>query len=347
MLDYLVVGSGIGSFCLCKRLADENKSFSVVSDFRNSATQVAGGIINPIILKRFKPFWKAMAFYNEAIRFYDDLQIQLDDNILSKKDIIRVFSTIEEQNNWYAALDKPVLNEFLETKLLDQDDQLKSKFKLGQMHNAFLVDAKKILTYFHNQFLKNQTYYHSRFDYSKLIFHTDFIVYDELQVKKIIFTEGFQAMFNPFFNYLPIYGNRGDYLVFKSSNLRLDKLIKGRNFLIPLGNGFFKFGATFDRNNLTNVTPVDYQYSLIRSLQSLIKSDFEVVRFESGIRPNIKDRRPILGQHPVHKGLYIMNGFGSRGIFMSPLLSKWLYHYLEDDKNLPHEVNIKRFQSYF
>ena len=34
MLDYIVVGSGIGSFCISKRLADEHKSFIVISDFK-------------------------------------------------------------------------------------------------------------------------------------------------------------------------------------------------------------------------------------------------------------------------------------------------------------------------
>mgnify|MGYP006426145575 CR=1 FL=1 len=347
MLDYIVVGSGIGSFCICKRLADEQKSFTVISDFHNSATSVAGGIINPIILKRFKPFWNALDFYNQALHFYNDLQLQLDVKVLLNKEILRIFSSIEEQNNWYSALDKPVLNRFLTPNLLDQHDQLISNFKVGQMQNAFLVDAKKILTYFHNSFLDKSSYYNCQFDYSKLIFGKDIYQYEGLLAKKIIFTEGSKAIFNPFFSYLPIYGNRGDYLIFKSSHLNIDKLVKGKEFLIPLGNGFYKFGATFDRNNLSNEAPVEYQNSLIRSLKSVIKSDFEVIRFESGIRPNTKDRRPVLGQHPVHKDVYIMNGFGSRGMFMSPLLSKWLYNHIENDKNLPQEINIKRFQSYF
>ena len=347
MVDYIVVGSGIGSFCICKRLADEQKSFTVISDFHNSATSVAGGIINPIILKRFKPFWNALDFYNEAFSFYSDLQLQLDDKVLSNKEILRIFSSIEEQNNWYSALDKPVLNRFLAPNLLDQHDQLISNFKVGQMQNAFLVDAKKILNYFHTRFLDEYSYYNCKFNYTKLIFDKDFYQYEGLQAKKIIFTEGAKALFNPFFSYLPIYGNRGDYLIFKSYHLNIDKLVKGKEFLIPLGNGFYKFGATFDRNNLSVETPAEYQKSLIRSLKSVIKSDFDVIRFESGIRPNVKDRRPILGQHPVHRGLHILNGFGSRGMFMSPLLSKWLYNHLEKNEKLPQQVNIKRFQSYF
>lgn len=347
MLDYIVVGSGIGSFCICKRLANENKRFIVISDFNKSATSVAGGIINPIILKRFKPFWNALDFYNEAIRFYSSLQTQLDDKILVKKDILRIFNSIEEQNNWYAALDKPLLNEFLTPNLLDQHDHLISHFKLGLMKNAFLVNAKKILNYFHHRFLNKSSYYNCQFDYSKLVFGKDFYQYEGISAKRIIFTEGFKAIYNPLFSYLPIYGNRGDYLIFKSLDLNIDKLVKGKEFLIPLGDGIFKFGASFDRNNLNEETPVDYQLSLIKSLKNVINTDFEVLRFESGIRPNVKDRRPILGQHPVHKNSYIMNGFGSRGIFMSPFLSKWLYNYIEYDKNLPKEVNIKRFQYYF
>ena len=347
MVDFIVVGSGIASFTICKRLEERKKSFVVVSDFTSSATSVAGGIINPVVLKRFKLFWNAINFYNEAISFYRQLERDTPNSLFTQKNIVRIFSSTKEQNDWFTAADQPILRKFLNTNLLGDSNKLKGEFKSGLMTDAYLVNAGKLLDYFHNTFLDPSQVINEEFDYSKLIFSASHIRYKNILSKKIIFAEGSKSINNPFFSYLPLYGNRGDYLIFKSTGLQVDSLVKGKSFIIPLGNDIYKYGASFDRHHLTNTTPQAYRKELINSLQRTIDVSFEVIRFESGIRPNVKDRRPVLGNHPVFNSLYIMNGFGSRGIFMSPLLSKWLYDYMEGKENLPEEVDIKRFYDHF
>lgn len=347
MLDYLVVGSGIGAFSICRRLAEHDKHFKIISDHAKSATSVAGGIINPIVLKRFKPFWNALEFYDEAVDFYKDIQRCSNEVILTEKRILRIFSSIEEQNDWFNVSERPVLNKFLEPHIIDHHPNLKADLKLGLMKNAFLVNAGKLLCFFYESYHDKFDKVHTKFDHSRLIFKKDHYQYGDLSFRSVIFTEGHKVINNPFFSYLPIYGNRGDYLIFRSTELKVNELVKGKEFLIPLGNDLYKFGATFDRNLLTDKTPLAYKKTLKRSLESLINVKFEVVRFESGVRPNVKDRKPILGQHPAHKNMFIMNGFGSRGLFMSPLLSKWMLKHLESEKELLGVVDIKRFHDLY
>ncbi len=341
MLDYLVVGSGIGAFSICRRLYEHQKDFKIISDQAKCATSVAGGIINPIVLKRFKPFWNALEFYNEAIHFYERIQQENNIDLLKEKKVLRIFSSIKEQNDWFNVLERPVLRNFLLSEVREAPLDLNADFKIGEMKNAYLVNADKLLDYFHHSYHKDIE--STSFDHAKLIFRKGFFEYEGSKFRKIIFSEGHKVINNPFFSYLPIYGNRGDYLIFRSPELKVDDLVKGKEFLIPLGNDLYKFGATFDRNYLKNETPFKFQESLIGSLRKLINVDFEVIRFESGIRPNVKDRRPVLGEHPVHKNLFIMNGFGSRGLFMAPLLSKWMYDLIEHEHELKTELDIKRF----
>ena len=345
MLDHLVVGSGIGAFSICRRLSKHQKEFKIISDHEKSATSVAGGIINPVVLKRFKPFWNALEFYNEAIDFYERLQQEDDFELVNEKNVFRIFSSIKEQNDWFNVLERPVLRNFLLPDVEEAPPELKADFKTGKMKNAFLVHADLLLDHFYQSY-HNEIESFS-FDHSKLIFRNDYFEYEGLKFRKIIFLEGHKVINNPFFSYLPIYGNRGDYLIFRSPELKVDDLVKGKEFLIPIGNNLYKFGATFDRNYLKNKTPLKFQELLIGSLRKLINVDFEVVRFESGIRPNVKDRRPVLGEHPVHKNLFIMNGFGSRGLFMAPLLSKWMYDHIEHGHELSREVDIKRFHDFY
>ncbi|NNE77833.1 MAG: FAD-dependent oxidoreductase, partial [Pricia sp.] len=59
MLDYLVVGLGLAGIAFCEQLEKGNKTFKVISDTSQTASLVAGGLYNPVILKRFTLAWRA------------------------------------------------------------------------------------------------------------------------------------------------------------------------------------------------------------------------------------------------------------------------------------------------
>ena len=59
MVDYIIVGLGLAGISFCEQLEENGKSFKVISDHSEQASLVAGGLYNPIILKRFTMAWKA------------------------------------------------------------------------------------------------------------------------------------------------------------------------------------------------------------------------------------------------------------------------------------------------
>ncbi|MFL2623860.1 MAG: FAD-dependent oxidoreductase [Flavobacteriaceae bacterium] len=63
----------------------------------------------------------------------------------------------------------------------------------------------------------------------------------------------------------------------------------------------------------------------------------------AGIRPTVIDRRPLVGQHRVHKNLYILNGLGSRGVLVAPTVAKNLIDFIEDEIQLSKDIDINRF----
>jgi len=78
-------------------------------------------------------------------------------------------------------------------------------------------------------------------------------------------------------------------------------------------------------------------------LKTMISCDFQVVDQVAGIRPTVKDRRPLLGNTKKYNNIYFFNGLGTRGLSMAPLLSTYLLDYIEKGIDLPREVNINRF----
>ena len=59
MLDYLIVGLGLAGTSLCEQLETTDKTFKVGNDSSQVSSIVAGGLYNPVILKRFTMAWLA------------------------------------------------------------------------------------------------------------------------------------------------------------------------------------------------------------------------------------------------------------------------------------------------
>ena len=62
--------------------------------------------------------------------------------------------------------------------------------------------------------------------------------------QKIIFCEGNRAKQNPFFNYLPFLGAKGEALIVKMPKGNFKRILKQRIFIVPLENDLYWIGAT-------------------------------------------------------------------------------------------------------
>jgi len=58
-VDYLIVGSGLAGIAFCEQLKTYGKSFVMFDDNSQVSSTVAGGLYNPVVLKRFTPVWKS------------------------------------------------------------------------------------------------------------------------------------------------------------------------------------------------------------------------------------------------------------------------------------------------
>ncbi len=155
--------------------------------------------------------------------------------------------------------------------------------------------------------------------------------------------KGFGLKQNPFFNYLPMQEAKGELLIIYAPNLNIDFLIKAAVFILPLGNNYYKVGATFNWKDTTKIPTEDGKIELLTKLKSCISVPFKVVDHVAGIRPTVKDRRPLVGKHPKHSNMAILNGLGTRGVMIAPKAAKLLYKHLEFDETLEKEFVIARF----
>jgi len=348
MLDYIVVGLGLSGIALSNHLETRKRSFVVFEDDSQTSTKVAGGIYNPVILKRFTLAWEADKQINYSIPFYEKLEKKLGEDLLNPFNIYRRFHSVEEQNNWFEAADNFRLSPFLNTQLIRQvNPYIPGDFSFGKVEKTGALDTELLVDSCKKYIQKRQLLRTERFDYTKLKLKEDSVAYDGLEAKNIVFCEGFGVVNNPYFNYLPLRGNKGEYLVIRSEELQLKQAVKSSVFILPLGNNLYKIGATYNHQDKSQQPTLEAKEKLQRDLDKLITSTYEIVDQVAGIRPATSDRRPLVGNHPEHHRLFICNGFGSRGVLIAPLISEKLLNFIENDIPLPPEVDITRFEKKF
>lgn len=344
-VDYLIVGSGLAGLMLCEQLRSRGKSFLVVSNTSQQASIVASGLYNPVVLKRFNMAWEADQHVPVALSAYKKLENYLGINVDNQRPIYRIFNSIEEQNNWFLAADKPKLQQFLVPKIMENNHpNVRAPFGYGEVKFTGRVDTKLLLEAYRNDLKSKDLFIEETFDYSVLELNHG-VNYKEIIAKKLIFAEGFGMKQNPFFNTLPLEGTKGELLVIHAPDLKLDVILKSSVFVIPIGDEQYLVGSTYAWNDYSNMPTESAKNELLEKLQNLISCSFEVIHQRAGIRPTVTDRRPLVGQHKAHKNLYLMNGLGSRGVLIAPTVAKDLIAYIEDGVPIPKEIDINRFKS--
>lgn len=344
MIDYLIVGSGIAGICFAETALQHGKSFLVVDDFSSSSSRIAGGLYNPVILKRFSQVWQAKEQLDYGLPFYATIEKRIGSKVDFKIPIYRKFASIEEQNNWFHAADKPNLAPFLSTEIIHREYQsISSAFGFGEVLQTGYVDTANLINSYVSYLQENNFFINETFDYPAVEFQEDFIQYKNIKARHIIFAEGFGLHQNPFFNQLPLDGTKGELLIIKAPDLNLDVVLKSSIFILPIGNDLFKVGATYNWEDKTDIPTEEGKRELISNLKEIIECDFEIVEHFAGVRPTVKDRRPLVGTHSEHQNLHILNGLGTRGVMLGPSLAKALFENIENETPLDDQIDIKRF----
>ena len=343
-VDYIIVGLGLAGLAFANELIKQDKSFVVFEDRSQNSSLVAGGMYNPVVLKRFTPVWNADEQLRTALPFYKKLEKLLNNTYDHKIDIYRVFKSIEEQNNWFIASDKILLKDYMSSNIIRNESKcVHAPFGYGRLENTGRIDVNSLINDYRAFLLRRKILREEKFLYDQIEFEVNDVLYKDVKAKRIVFCEGYGIKQNPYFSSLPMKEAMGELITIHAPALNVDYLIKAAVFVMPLGNDLYKVGATFNWKDKSGMPSEEGKKELEEKLKKFIKCEYEIVDHLAGIRPTIIDRRPILGLHPKHHQLAVLNGLGTRGVMISPLMAIKLYRYLEQNVPLDKEVSIARF----
>lgn len=343
MTDYIIVGLGLAGVAFCEQLQQKGKSFIVINQ-NESASVVSAGLYNPVITKRYTLAWHADIQIQSAIPFYQELEKKLDVNLLYPLPVYRLFHSVAEQNQWFEASDKPQLQKYLSDKLITNPFyQVNAPLGFGEIRLSGRMDVKSLVKSY-KEFLKTENLIiEEEFNFDALQV-SEQIQYKNYFAKKIVFAEGFGIKQNPFFNKLPLVGNKGELLLLHVPDWNVNAIIKSDIFIVPIQNHFYLIGTTYDFDDKTTLPTETAKKQLLSTFKDIYSGDFEVVEHTAGIRPTVIDRRPLIGVHPRFTNIAVLNGLGTRGVMLAPYLAKMLFSFLEEQIPIHPEADIKRFK---
>lgn len=346
-VDYIIVGLGLAGATLAIELLKRKKRLFVFDlPNENRASTVAAGLFNPITGKTMALTWKADEVFPLLHKWYRDAERFLGERFFFPQPIYRPFVSAGEQNEWMGKSVDSSFGGYLQKVqttphnpsqvinpfgglLLRQCGYVNTTAFLNSV-KAFLIDAGQ--------------YESSAFNYEALVAEGH-ISYNDLVSDKIIFCEGAHVKFNPFFSWLPIRPLGGEVLEVELSE-RPDFLYNRHVYIVPKSEMRFKVGATYVNKAITAVSPEGRQ-ELTERLDELLCLDYRIVHQDWGIRPVVRDRKPILGAHPQHANMVALNGLGTKGVSLAPYCASRLCSWLEDGLDLDSDTNIERFKSLY
>lgn len=335
---YIIIGWGLAGATLAWQFHARRIPCTIFDNLKNESSRVAAGMVNPIIFKRLTKGWRVDDLLPYAQLFYAEIEERLGIKLLSRRKIVRVFSSLEEQNNWASLEGDGRYDAFLNPAQDIDVDQVHAPFgvgkvnSLGHLHVPEFLDASK-------EYLSNHqvTFVPEAFDHKMIGDSEDHFIY----------CEGHHITSNPFFGYIPMKPSHGDILTIKAPTLKYEDILNRNMFVLPLGNDHYKVGSTYNWELSEAIPSQKGKAELIERLNAFCNFDYEIVKHEAGIRPTVADRRPLLGTHFAKSNLHLFNGLGTKGVSIAPYFANQMIDYLVQGKELDPEVNISRFEKKF
>lgn len=336
----VIVGQGVAGTLLGFELERRGIDFKILDSGINHSSAIAAGIMNPVVFRRLTKSWLLDDCWDLAIETYQNLEKKLGVSFLHAKPMRRLFASEQEAGYWVDKTKRADFEKYIAP--FPEGDECpkyaKNTFGNGLVKNTYSIDVIPFLAATRNYFETQGKITTTAVDYAALKLQLD-----AGEIEGVIFCQGYRNFENPFFHKLPVQTTKGQILTVKNEEISDAELLNRKCFLLPLGDGLFRVGATYEWENTTLDTTEEARKEISEKLESLIDSPFEVVAHHAGIRPTSPDRRPILGTHPENQNMHILNGLGTKGYLLAPWCVKHLCNHLFEKEELLDVVNLKRF----
>lgn len=333
-VDLAVVGLGFAGAAVALEGLKQGWSvrvFQKETEDYPKASQVASGLINPLVLKRRRMVGGALQAWPIARDFYLRLEAETAVGFFSQVPVREHLATVKDANDWTVLADRPGFENLLDAQSVPNPFGGLDLHRLGAVRASGRLVPSKYFQAVQARLrggVNNQTVIdleRSGEAWTLVGAGGETLA----QAKRVVLCEGPVApLAEKFWGDLEFALVRGEGLDIVVPELGLDGPLHGRFFLLPYGSeepDRYKVGATYAWDGLEAPRPTpEGRAELEQWLQSWLKLPYTVVDHWCGVRPARKSREILCSWHPNVTGLGILNGLGSRGALMAPWKARQL-----------------------
>ncbi|MBN2700377.1 MAG: FAD-binding oxidoreductase [Methylothermaceae bacterium] len=347
--DVLILGQGLVGSLLAWRLIRAGMTVLVVDGGGNNASRTAAGLVTPVTGKRWVTTVGVDTALPEARGVYKDLAQDLTCRVWYEHPILRLYRNQSERDQVRKRRREadylPYLGEEIAPGTAGWD--LADDYGGCWLREAAHLDTEALLDRLRDWLQARGAYLARRMDYATLAMSQSGIQWNDQHADRVIFCEGWRVVDNPWFGALPWQPSQGEILTLESRMPLPSFPVNAGCWMLPLGKGRFRVGATYRWQPLTEDVSESARRRLLAGLNALFRKPLQaqVIAQRAGIRPNTLDHQPVVGRHPRHPRLLLCNGFGSKGSLLAPWATRCLTEHLLSEAPLPAFIDLRRYHA--
>ncbi|MCP5535652.1 MAG: FAD-binding oxidoreductase [Akkermansiaceae bacterium] len=350
-VDFLIIGQGIAGSTLALELLNREKSVLVVDrQDAGSSTRVAAGLVTPLTGKGMNPAWRQEEYLPKAVAYYHALEKVSGRRLYRKTPVVRLFSSEKERDKW-------------QEKARDHDQwafemaRVEGPFKLGlggiEMSQGAWLDTLAFLQVVKDKLIDSGAWRDGEFAEDDVAFEDDMVRWQDVFAGKIILCQGAYGLsgvdgYNGWFSHIPHRSAKGEVLSLWVGGLDETKRYHCNGWLAPREGGMWKAGANYDWNHLNSIPTEAGKNEVITKLRTWLDEGdvpMEVIGHEAGVRPIIRNSRPLIGFHPAMPQVGFFNGLGSKGTLMAPAVAEHFAQHLCGECDLDGDLSLASFET--
>lgn len=304
-----------------------------------TASKVAAGLVTPVTGKRLVKTWRLDDLLPAAARFYRRAEAECGGDFFAVRPQLRLFADERER----AVYDARKNSEFLGL-VADPDPPVDpawfaAPFGGCQFKTACQLATERFLALSRSRFEVRTENVDPTTDVEAF---ADGVWLPRLGVaaKSLTFCEGFSAAGNPWFPGVAFNSAKGEILTVRIPDLAESRTVNRGVWLVPLGDGLFRTGATYDHAAHDCVPTAAARAEILARLREFVRPPVEVVAHDAAVRPIIRVKHPTLGVSPRNPRVGFFNGLASKGSLAAPFFAEQFAAFLCGAGDIEPEVRL-------
>lgn len=341
-VEFLIIGQGLAGTAISWQLHQQGRSFKVLDQFQpDSPSRVAAGLINPVTGRNLNPTWKIDELLPVAMNQYIAMDKFLDIHSLHEMPVWRFFQKEREQEKFTEQIEQtPKWLSRIPAKSNLKDLRIEADGCV--IHGGGWLDTEPLLDKWRTYLQSNNVIIEHEVDWRNLEIDKSTVKYESIIADHLIICTGFLPPNHRFFPELPFSQTKGEILTVTGPDWPPDKVYMYQYFLVPLGYGKWRLGATYNWNELNNKRTQEAAAVMLKRWGEAFGGAFTVIDHRAGVRPSTTDRMPLVGTHHAFPNVHLLSGLGSKGAVFAPWLSAYLLEAIEKGEDVLPEIRLDR-----